>query len=58
MLRNHGDAAILKAVNGSVFRLADYGYVVRVGAFVWNRDNRMTYGKDPKLKSGVVFPLV
>ncbi|MDD5175172.1 MAG: N-6 DNA methylase [Sterolibacterium sp.] len=56
--RDSGDAAILRAVNGSVFRLADYGYVARVGAFVWNRDDRKTYAKLPKLEAGSVFPLV
>lgn len=56
--RDCGDAAILKAINGSMFRLADYGYVARVGTIVWNRDKRKTYEELPKLKSGAVFPLV
>ena len=27
----------------SPFRLVDYGYVARIGAFVWNRDRRRTF---------------
>lgn len=56
--RNLGDAFLLRAVNGSAFRLADYGYVARVGVFVWNRDVRKTFANVPKRKAGAIFPLV
>lgn len=34
------DVALLKAASKSCFHLSDYGYKVRVGAYVWNRDKR------------------
>lgn len=34
------DVTLLKAATLSRFRLSDYGYRVRVGAYVWNRDKR------------------
>lgn len=37
------DVALLRAAGESPFRLADYGYRVRIGAFVWNRDKRPTF---------------
>lgn len=41
--RSVGDVALLKAACASKFRLSDYGYRVRIGAFVWNRDKREVY---------------
>lgn len=38
--RSVGDVAILKRAALSRFRLSDYGYRVRIGAYVWNRDRR------------------
>jgi len=38
--RSIDDVGLLKAANRSKFRLADYGYKVRIGAYVWNRDKR------------------
>lgn len=41
--RRAEDVAILADAFASPFRIADYGYIVRIGAFVWNRDKRPTY---------------
>lgn len=41
--RSVEDVGLLKAAAHSKFRLSDYGYKVRVGAYVWNRDARPTY---------------
>ncbi len=38
--RSVNDVAILKRAALSRFRLSDYGYRVRIGAYVWNRDKR------------------
>ncbi|MBS0343444.1 MAG: N-6 DNA methylase [Proteobacteria bacterium] len=38
--RSVEDVALLRAAAKSRFRLSDYGYRVRIGAYVWNRDNR------------------
>ncbi|WP_288254414.1 N-6 DNA methylase [uncultured Hydrogenophaga sp.] len=37
------DVPLLKVAGASPFRLSDYGYRVRIGAFVWNRDKRPTF---------------
>ena len=41
--RSIEDVALLRAALKSKFRLADYGYRVRIGAYVWNRDKRPKY---------------
>lgn len=41
--RSVGDVALLKAASISKFRLADYGYRIRIGSYVWNRDKRPGY---------------
>lgn len=38
--RSIEDVALLKNATLSKFRLSDYGYKVRIGAYVWNRDKR------------------
>lgn len=38
--RSIGDVALIRTICLSEFRLADYGYKVRIGAYVWNRDKR------------------
>ncbi len=38
--RSIEDVALVKALSRSKFRLSDYGYKVRIGAYVWNRDKR------------------
>jgi adenine-specific DNA-methyltransferase len=37
------DVALLKLAAASKFRLSDYGYKIRIGAYVWNRDKRPKY---------------
>lgn len=41
------DIVILEAASLSPFRLSDYGYRIRIGAYVWNRDKR------PKFESAL-----
>lgn len=41
--RSESDIELLRLTSNSKFTIADYGYRVRVGAFVWNRDRRPTY---------------
>lgn len=38
--RSIDDVALLKKASRSRYRLSDYGYRVRIGAYVWNRDKR------------------
>jgi len=55
------DVPLLKAYSDSSFRLHDYGYKVRIGAYVWNRDTRPHYASiDEVRKAGVenATPLV
>lgn len=41
--RTEGDAEILSLASMSNYSLADYGYLMRVGVWVWNRDKRRTF---------------
>lgn len=41
--RSVEDVALLRAASTSKFRLVDYGYRVRIGSYVWNRDKRPRY---------------
>lgn len=41
--RTEADVFLLKKVAASRFRIKDYGYAVRIGTFVWNRDKRPVY---------------
>lgn len=41
--RTETDVDLLRRASRSRFRLADYGYLPRIGGFVWNRDERPTY---------------
>jgi len=41
--RTETDVELLRRASTLRFRLADYGYVPRIGSFVWNRDERPTY---------------
>lgn len=55
------DVALLKLAAASKFRLADYGYKIRIGAYVWNRDKRPKYEtlRDArKAKADTVVPLI
>ncbi len=41
--RSVGDVVLLDAVSKTKHRLSDYGYRVRIGSYVWNRDKRPRY---------------
>lgn len=41
--RSLEDVELLQVATLSKFRLSDYGYRVRIGAYVWNRDGRPKY---------------
>jgi len=57
--RSVDDAAAIRTANGSVFRLKDYGYCIRIGAFVWNRDKRKTFQTEKAAKKGKApIPLI
>lgn len=56
-----GDVALLQAASQSPTRLADYGYRVRIGAYVWNRDKRPKYDslqEAKKAKACTAMPLM
>lgn len=38
--RSTEDAALVGTLGSSKFRISDYGYRLRIGAYVWNRDKR------------------
>ena len=58
--RSAGDAEAIRAANGSQFRLTDYGYRPRIGAFVWNRDQRKRFHSESAARKGAQapFPLI
>ncbi|MCY4427692.1 MAG: N-6 DNA methylase [Halieaceae bacterium] len=41
--RTESDIPLLRSAAKSGVTLAEYGYSIRIGAFVWNRDHRPTY---------------
>lgn len=41
--RRPEDVVLIRSLGTSPYRIADYGYEPRIGAFVWNRDERKTY---------------
>ncbi|WP_286137793.1 N-6 DNA methylase [Polaromonas sp. C04] len=44
------DVPLLRAAGQTGFHLADYGYRARIGAFVWNRDERPTFQRAQEVK--------
>lgn len=59
--RSEADVPLLKAAAGSRFRLSDYGYRVRIGAYVWNRDTRPKFGSAVEVRSAkakTAMPLI
>jgi adenine-specific DNA-methyltransferase len=59
--RSVGDVPLLKAAAQSRFRLSDYGYRVRIGAYVWNRDTRPKFGSAREAKTAkakTAMPLI
>lgn len=59
--RSVEDDALLKTASLSRFRLSDYGYRVRIGAYVWNRDKRPKFDslRDARrVKAHTAMPLM
>ncbi|TDY24587.1 N-6 DNA methylase [Paraburkholderia sp. BL6665CI2N2] len=59
--RSLGDISLLKSAAKLSAGLADYGYTVRIGSFVWNRDTRPTYPSAKsaaRAKGGTAVPLL
>lgn len=59
--RSVEDVALLKTATLSRFRLSDYGYRVRIGAYVWNRDKRPKFDSLQdvrKVKAHTAMPLM
>lgn len=59
--RSVEDVALLKTATLSRFRLSDYGYQVRIGAYVWNRDKRPKFEslqEARKVKAYTAMPLM
>jgi len=59
--RSVEDVTLLKTAALSKFRLADYGYRVRIGAYVWNRDKRPKFNSFQdarRAKAHTVIPLM
>jgi adenine-specific DNA-methyltransferase len=59
--RAEGDAKLIDTASRSKYRLSDYGYKARSGAFVWNRDQRNTFfslKEARRVTSGVTVPLL
>lgn len=59
--RSEPDVQLLRSAAKSPARIADYGYVVRIGSFVWNRDKRTVYPsakRAAKSKGGTAVPLL
>lgn len=59
--RSVEDVALLKTATLSKFRLADYGYRVRIGAYVWNRDKRPKFDSlqdARRVKAHTAMPLM
>ena len=55
------DVALLRTASESRFRLSDYGYRVRIGAYVWNRDKRPKFESlqdARKAKAHTAIPLM
>lgn len=59
--RSVEDVALLKTATLSRFRLSDYGYRVRIGAYVWNRDKRPKFDSlqdARRVKAHTAMPLM
>lgn len=59
--RTVDDVGLLERLGVSSSRLDDYGYRVKVGSFVWNRDKRTTYtsaARAAQCKDGTAVPLL
>lgn len=59
--RSIEDVTLLKKASLSRYRLSDYGYRVRIGAYVWNRDKRPKFDSlndARRLKAHTAMPLM
>ena len=59
--RKESDVALLRRAAKALAHLTDYGYAVRIGCFVWNRDTRPTYvsaKSAARAKGGSAVPLL
>lgn len=59
--RSEFDVRLLRSAANSTARIANYGYVVRIGSFVWNRDTRTVYPSAKcaaESKDGPAVPLL
>jgi len=59
--RSESDIYLLKSAAKFRAGLADYGYSIRIGSFVWNRDTRPTYPSAKsaaRAKGGTAVPLL
>lgn len=59
--RTEADVMMLESISRSPWRISDYGYRVRIGIFVWNRDQRPTYFDQEtgaQEANGALFPLI
>ena len=59
--RSVEDVDLLKIASFSRFRLSDYGYRVRIGSYVWNRDKRPKFESlqdARKVKAHTAMPLM
>lgn len=48
--RAETDVLLLRKAAASKYRFKDYGYAIRIGAFVWNRDERPVYMSAAEVK--------
>ena len=57
--REEGDEQIIQQAAWSPYRLADFGFVARIGTYVDYRDTRKTYTRQPNNKKmKAVFPII
>jgi adenine-specific DNA-methyltransferase len=59
--RSIDDVSLLRTASRSRFRLSDYGYRVRIGAYVWNRDKRPKFNSlqdARKVRADTAMPLM
>jgi len=58
--RSTEDAEAVTLANGSRFTLKDYGYAIRIGGFVWNRDKRNRFSTEAEAHKNTkaAFPLI
>ena len=52
-------AELLNTIEKVPFRMADYGYRIRIGHLVWNRDSRKRYDRCPRSnKERGIYPII